>query len=76
MCGENSFAQKTNDMSKDKGSKDKGNKKQKKAPADKLTGKTKTPSAYKSEGKSGSASSHNLDVFVPKPESKPDKKRG
>lgn len=62
-------------MSKDKGSKDRDSKKHKKAPADKLTGKVKTPSAYKSEGKSNTAGSHSLDVFVPKPESKPEGKR-
>jgi len=41
-------------MSKNKGSKDKGTKNQKKAPADKSIGTPKSKSAYKSEGKSGS----------------------
>ncbi len=62
-------------MSKDKGSKDKGGKKHKKTPAEKLSGKPKKPSAYQSEGKSKAANPQGLDVFVQKPESKPDGKR-
>jgi len=59
-------------MSKDK---DKGSKNQKKAPADKSSGKSKVVSSYKSEGKSGSGSNQNLDVFVPKSDGKSDGKR-
>jgi hypothetical protein len=62
-------------MSKDKGGKDKGGKNQKKAPADKSSGKTKVVSAYKSEGKGGSGINPTLDVFVPKTDSKSDGKR-
>lgn len=62
-------------MSKNKGKKDKGGKKQKKAPADKSTGKGKTISAYKSESKSGNDNQGALDVFVPKPAPKPDGKK-
>ncbi|MBK7231740.1 MAG: hypothetical protein IPH93_05650 [Saprospiraceae bacterium] len=58
-------------MSKDK---DKGSKNQKKAPADKSSGK-KVVSSYKSEGKSGSGSNPSLDVFVPKSDGKSDGKR-
>jgi len=62
-------------MSKDKGSKDKGSKNQKKAPADKSSGKTKSVSAYKSEGKGGYGIKPALDVFVPKADPKSDGKR-
>ncbi|MBX2929567.1 MAG: hypothetical protein KF852_17175 [Saprospiraceae bacterium] len=62
-------------MSKDKGSKDKGGKNQKKAPADKSSGKVKAVSAYKSEGKGGYGKQASLDVFVPKPDAKSDSKR-
>jgi hypothetical protein len=51
-------------------SKDKGSKNHKKAPADKSAGKTKAGSAYKSEGKSGSAANPNLEVFTPKTDPK------
>jgi hypothetical protein len=61
-------------MSKDKGSKNKGGKNQKKAPADKSSGKEKHQSAYKSEGKSGYGNPSALDVFVPKPGAKSDAK--
>ena len=62
-------------MSKDKGSKDKGNKNQKKAPADPDSGKTKSVSAYKSEGKGGYGSKPTLDAFVPKADPKSEGKR-
>ena len=62
-------------MSKDRGSKDKGSKNQKKAPADPASGKTKSVSAYKSEGKSGYGSNPALDAFVPKADPKTDGKR-
>jgi hypothetical protein len=61
-------------MSRDKGSKNKGNKNQKKAPADKSTGKAKHVSEYKSEGKSGYGNQAALEVFVPKPGAKPEAK--
>jgi hypothetical protein len=61
-------------MSKDKGSKDNGNKNQKKAPADPSIGK-KSVSAYKSEGKGGYGSKPALDVFVPKADPKSEGKR-
>jgi hypothetical protein len=64
-----------NEMSKDKGSKDKGGRNHKKAPADPSSGKTKSVSAYKSEGKSGYGSKTELDVFVPKTDPKSDGKR-
>lgn len=51
-------------MSKDKGSKDK-----KKASANKTSGKDKSVSAYKSEGKGG-AEKPGLDVFSPKSDGK------
>ncbi len=56
-------------------SKDKGGKNHKKAPADKSTGKAKSVSAYKSEGKTGYGKDPALDVFVPKTTPKMDKKR-
>ena len=62
-------------MSRDKGRKDKGRKNQKKAPADKSSGKTKSVSAYKSEGKDGYGSNPSLAVFVPKADPKSDGKR-
>lgn len=49
-------------------SKDKGSKNNKKAPADKLSGKGKVLSAYKSESKGGPANPA-LDAFTAKPES-------
>lgn len=75
MCSENFFTKKPNDMSKDKGSKDKGGKNHKKAPADKSSGKTKQVSAYKSEGKAGFGIKPSLEVFAPKTDSKSDEKR-
>lgn len=60
-------------MSKDKGSKDKGNKNQKKAPADKSLGKLKSVSAYKSEGKGGYGSGPS--IVPPKTDAKSDGKR-
>ena len=53
-------------------SKDKGGKNHKKAPADKSSGKGKAISAYKAEGKRGYGEPA-LNVFVPKPDSKPGK---
>jgi hypothetical protein len=61
-------------MSKNRGKKDKGGKKQKKAPADKSTGKGKAISAYKAESKSGHDNQAPLDVFVPKSTTKSDGK--
>lgn len=48
-------------------SKDKGQKNQKKAPADKTDGKSKEGSSYKNEGKS---SDSVVDTFHPKPTGK------
>ncbi|MBK8505390.1 MAG: hypothetical protein IPL46_26245 [Saprospiraceae bacterium] len=62
-------------MSKDRGSKDKGSKNQKKAPADPSSGKKKSASAYKSESKNGYGSKPAPDVFVPKSDPKSDGKR-
>lgn len=52
-------------------SKDKGSKNHKKAPADHSSGKGKSVSAYKSEGKSGQAGQTTLEPFLPKPGTKP-----
>jgi hypothetical protein len=54
-------------MSKNQGSKDKGTKNQKKAPADKSSGTPKNKSAYKSEQKSGSG---GINVPPTKPDNK------
>jgi hypothetical protein len=51
-------------------SKDKGSKNKKKSPADKSGGKTKTLSAYKSEGKNSFSKSPVIEVFTPKSNSK------
>ncbi|MBK8516753.1 MAG: hypothetical protein IPL55_10870 [Saprospiraceae bacterium] len=53
-------------------SKDKGQKNQKKSPADKNTGTTKDGSDYKNEGKSSNKNSA-VDTFHPKPTGKPAK---
>jgi len=50
-------------------SKDKGSKNKKKSPANKATGKTKTPSSYQDENKKGSKNP-TLEPFIPKPEPK------
>jgi hypothetical protein len=51
-------------------SKDRGTKNIKKAPADRSQGKSKPPSSYKSEGKSGIDKQPTREAFVPKPEPK------
>lgn len=53
-------------------SKDKGQKNQKKAPADRTAGKSKEGSSYKNEGKSSNTNSV-VDTFHPKPAGKPGK---
>lgn len=50
-------------------SKDKGQKNQKKSPADKTSGKSKVGSSYKNEGKSSDSNSV-VDTFHPKPNGK------
>ena len=52
-------------------SKDKGTKNHKKAPADKTSGKGKTLSSYKAEGKSGMDKHPTLEAFIPKSDNKP-----
>jgi len=53
-------------------SKDKGQKNQKKAPADKTDGKSKEGSSYKNEGKSSDSNSV-VDTLHPKPTGKSSK---
>jgi hypothetical protein len=57
-------------MSRDKGSKNKGAKNQKKAPADKSSGIAKPISSYKSEGKSEIKVKTTSEDTAPKSDSK------
>jgi len=54
-------------------SKDKGEKNQKKAPADKSTSKNKEQSSYKNENQGGPKKSDRIDEIVPKPKPKTNK---